>query len=156
MNVVILPKARRSRKRKPDPAFAKRHVIDTLLPSSPQPQRKAKSGKARKPKAAINVRTAVTVGQTGKSLDEWLQQPSAAQTNCPPPTGWTHIPQIDDAVVRVSFDEWRKGKGLGCRLQAEKHLPRDFHTADSIWLARVTTQSLPTPKEDTATRGISC
>ena len=118
MNTVILPQARQSRKRKPDPAIAKRHVIDTMLPSSPQPQRKPKGGKARKPKAAMNVRMAVTVSQTGKSLDEWLQQQSAAQTKCPPPTGWTHIPQIDDAVVRVSFDKWHKGKGPGSRLQA--------------------------------------
>ena len=120
MNNVTLPKARRSRKRKPDPAFAKRHVIDTMLPSSPQPQRKAKRGKARKPKAAINDRMAVTVGQTGKSLDEWLQQPSPAQTSCPPPTGWTHIPQIDGAAVRASFDDWQQGRGLGSRLQAGK------------------------------------
>ena len=118
MNIVILPKARRSRKRKPDPAFAMRHVIDTTLPMSPQPQRKSKRGKAKKLKAATNVRMAVTVGQTGRPLDEWLQQLCAAQTSCPPPSEWTPIPQIDAVAMRADFNEWRKGKGPGSRLQA--------------------------------------
>ena len=48
MYIVILPKARQSRKRKPDPAFAKRHVIDTTLALSTQPQRKARRGKAKR------------------------------------------------------------------------------------------------------------
>lgn len=118
MDIVILPKARRSRKRKPDPAYARRHAIDTTLPSSPQPQQKAKRGKDRKLKALKDVTMAVTVGQTGKPLVEWLQGSCPAQINCSPPIAGTQIPEVDEAAVRASFDEWRKGNRPRIRSQA--------------------------------------
>ena len=120
VDIVIQPKARRSRKRKPDPSFAVSHAIAATSATPVKSQSKAKKGKFRRQLTSLDIKMATTVGQAVKALDDWLQCPSA-QLSCTSCSEWPHIPKADTTTTRMDFDAWRKDRQLRRRPDARSN-----------------------------------
>ena len=109
LDITILPKARRSRKRKPDPAYAIRHTISITSAEPVQVKQVSKRGKTARMKAAPPAVTMVTeIGKAGVPLEDWLHKCSQDTHTQPLQAGWASIPQTQDVITQISFHQWRK------------------------------------------------
>ncbi len=106
MEIVILPKVRRTRKRKINPTYAARQVIevldDTTLKSTHN-QRKPKRGKMQKMKGLPYSAMVTATGQAGRGLEEWMHRQSAAPASTLD-SGWSAIPQAEADTTRGDFE----------------------------------------------------
>ncbi len=148
MEIFILPKAKWTRKRKFNPTYAARQVIDDIPLEQAQNQRKPKRGKTRRMKGLPCSMMVAASGQAGRGLEEWMHRQSVAQINILE-SGRNAIPQAeaktthgDFGALRLDGLAGRTGIGSaisqppkGSRRQALTHadLKRLYRAQNHVW-----------------------